>query len=142
MHPSRCCHFETKFSEYDTFRTPKVQLLRICSSVLLNLFSSHCEPRIFASLERKRGGNNSRTSTLSWLCMDINLFLFLYLCSILRQSTRSEMQYFFRYLFPLSCGHLRLHSNDAQISSLCFQIQHESSEESIKKASKKREEMK
>ena len=36
-------------------RQIKVQLLRICSSVLLNLFSliSHCEPRIFALLERK-----------------------------------------------------------------------------------------
>ena len=35
---------------------PKVQLLQICSFVLLNLFNliSRCEPRIFALLERKR----------------------------------------------------------------------------------------
>ena len=104
MHPSRCCHFETKFSDYDTLRTPKVQLLRICSSVLLNLFGSHCEPRIFASLERKSGGNNSRTSTLSWLCMDINLFLF-FLCLIATYCSsllglRCNIFFVIYFLFP------------------------------------------
>ena len=103
MHPSRCCHFETKFSDYDTFRTPKVQLLPICSSVLLNLFSSHCDPRVFGSLERKSRGNNSRTSTLSWLYMDINLFLFFgtfatYCSSLL--GLRCNIFFVIYFLFP------------------------------------------
>ena len=53
--PVKMLSLETKFIDYDTFWTPKAQLLRICSSVLLNLFSltSHCETRIFALLERK-----------------------------------------------------------------------------------------
>ena len=104
MHPSRCCHFETKISNYNMFRTPKVQLLRICSSVLLNLFSSNCEPRIFGSLERKSGGNNSRTSTLSWLCMDINPFLFFFgafatYCSSLL-GLRCNIFFVIYFLFP------------------------------------------
>ena len=58
-------------------------------------------------------------------------------CYILQQSTRSEVQYFFVIFFSLSCAHLRLHTDDAQTSS-CFQIQHESSEESIKKKKEKK----
>ena len=91
----------------------------------------------------KEKGDNSRTST--GLCMDINLSFITLL------HTRSQVQYFLRYLFiflsinlfcNLSCAHLRLHTNDAQICSSCFQIQHESTEESIKEENKKREEMK
>ena len=37
---------------------------------------------------------------------------------------------------------VHLHTNDTEISSSCFHIQHESSEESIKTGNKKREEVK
>ena len=43
------------------------------------------------------------------------------------------------FFFSLSYAHLRLHTYDAQISSSCFYIQHESSEESFEKANKNSE---
>ena len=110
------------------------------SFVLLDVFSliSHCEPRIFALLERKnRRGDNSRTSTWCWLCMDINLIFFHNLATYCSSLLGLRYNFFFRYFFFfLSCADLRLHINDAKISSSCLQIHQESPEESIKKAKK------
>ena len=78
----------------------KVQPLRTCSSVLLKLFSliSHWftlwAKNLCFTWKKKRGGDNSQTSTWSWLCTHINLF-FSQPCYILEHSTRSEVQYVF-----------------------------------------------
>ena len=74
--------------------------------------------------------------------MDMNLFFFHNLATYCSSLLYSGCNIFFRRLFSLSCAHLRFHTNDAQISSSCFQIQHQSPDESIKKENKKREEMK
>ena len=99
MHPLTWCHFETKFSGYNTFWTPKIQLLQIwhstlhsitafvlqlCSFVLLNLFSliSHrftlWAKNLPFTWKKKRGGDNSRTSPWIWLFMVINLCFFFF----------------------------------------------------------------
>ena len=106
-------------------------------SVLFHI-DSHCEPRIPSLLERKSeeatiAGHPLGVGSL-WLSTYFFFRNFATYCSSLL-GLRSNI--FLVIYFSLSCTHLRLHTNDTQISSPCFHIQHESSEESIKKGNKK-----